>query len=84
LLILKSDLCGASGRPVILRLSVTENTLAHPSESLTELSDVKNLVTRLYTSLHIEEHQLQREAQLLDRLHTIQAELQPMETVSAA
>ena len=62
--------------------SVTDTALARPSEHLGELSDVKNLVSRLYTSMHIEQHQLEKESQLLGRLHTIQAELQPMETVS--
>jgi hypothetical protein len=45
------------------------------------LSDVKTLVSQLYESLHVKEHQIQKEVELSTQLETLQQELLPMEQV---
>ena len=52
------------------------------SEEMTDLSQVKNQVAKLYSCLNIEEHQMEQERQLLLRLDNIQSQLQPMEEVT--
>ncbi|XP_046884668.1 calcium uniporter protein, mitochondrial [Hypomesus transpacificus] len=53
--------------------------LAH--EDAERLNDVKFLVQQLYTTLHIEEHQLSKERQLVGRLEDLNSELRPLEKV---
>jgi hypothetical protein len=45
------------------------------------LSDVQNLVMQLYEALHVGEHQLKKERQLLAQLEQLQSELLPLEEV---
>ena len=45
------------------------------------LSDVQNLVMQLYEALHVGEHQLKKERQLLAQLEQLQTELLPLEEV---
>jgi hypothetical protein len=40
---------------------------------------VKTLVSQLYESLHVKEHQIQKEVELSTQLETLQQELLPME-----
>jgi len=53
----------------------------HFQEEMTQISDVRLMVTRLYESLNVQEHQLLVERQLLGQLEAIKTELAPMEEV---
>ncbi|CAG0913155.1 unnamed protein product [Notodromas monacha] len=48
-------------------------------EELTNLSQLRNLIASLYEGLQIDQHQLQKERQLLAKLETIQRDLAPLE-----
>nr|XP_020458577.1 calcium uniporter protein, mitochondrial isoform X2 [Monopterus albus] len=52
-----------------------------PHEEAERLNDVKFLVQQLYTTLHIEEHQLSKERALIGRLEDLNAQLRPLEKV---
>jgi len=45
------------------------------------LSGVRTLVSQLYESLHVEEHQLKKERELLAKLEDIKVKLEPLEKV---
>lgn len=49
------------------------------SEEAQTLSDLKTLVARLYESLTVNEHQLEQERKLLNRLHSVKEQLGPLE-----
>lgn len=46
------------------------------------LSDVQNLVMQLYEGLHVGEHQLKKERDLLAQMEQLQTQLLPLEQVS--
>ncbi|KAL7990421.1 hypothetical protein Chor_013851, partial [Crotalus horridus] len=48
-------------------------------EDATTLNDVKTLVQQLYTTLCIEEHQLNKEKELIGRLEDLKQQLAPLE-----
>ncbi|KAJ7408814.1 hypothetical protein BTVI_58430 [Pitangus sulphuratus] len=50
-------------------------------ENATTLNDVKTLVQQLYTALSIEEHQLNKEKELIGRLEELKEQLAPLEKV---
>nr|XP_056706481.1 calcium uniporter protein, mitochondrial [Euleptes europaea] len=50
-------------------------------EDATTLNDVKTLVQQLYTTLCIEEHQLNKEKELIGRLEDLRQQLAPLEKV---
>ncbi|NXB90145.1 MCU protein, partial [Vidua chalybeata] len=50
-------------------------------ENATTLNDVKTLVQQLYTALSIEEHQLNKEKELIGRLEQLKEQLAPLEKV---
>ncbi|CAG0882879.1 unnamed protein product [Darwinula stevensoni] len=52
-------------------------------EQMLSLSDVRNLVSQLYESLHVEQHQLQKERLLLGELEELQTQLRPLEDAHA-
>ena len=45
------------------------------------LSDVQNLVMQLYEALHVNEHQLKKERQLVTQLEQLHTQLLPLEEV---
>ena len=45
------------------------------------LCDVKNLVVQLYEALHVGEHQLKKERELMGQLESLKAQLVPIERV---
>ncbi|XP_051823358.1 calcium uniporter regulatory subunit MCUb, mitochondrial isoform X1 [Antechinus flavipes] len=49
------------------------------SEHMTGLDDIKSLVQRLFTALHVEEHQVKKERSLLEKIEELKEQLQPME-----
>ncbi|XP_039624849.1 calcium uniporter protein, mitochondrial [Polypterus senegalus] len=51
------------------------------NEDTETMNDVKRLVQQLYTTLHIEEHQLQKERELIGRLENLNSQLLPLEKV---
>ncbi|XP_067896551.1 calcium uniporter regulatory subunit MCUb, mitochondrial-like [Heterodontus francisci] len=53
------------------------------SEHSIEMDDVKNLVHRLYIALHAEDHQLNREGELLEKLENLKGELQNLEQIKS-
>ncbi|KAM4810079.1 calcium uniporter regulatory subunit MCUb, mitochondrial [Rhinophrynus dorsalis] len=48
-----------------------------------EMDAIRSLVHSLYTALHLEEHQLKKEQELLQRLDTLKEQLQPLEQMKA-
>ncbi|XP_071952003.1 calcium uniporter protein, mitochondrial-like [Antedon mediterranea] len=56
-------------------------TVAAVSEDSTNLSDVKSMVYQLYSSLHVEEYQLNQEKKLVQHLEDLKLELQPLEKI---
>ncbi|XP_038611098.1 calcium uniporter regulatory subunit MCUb, mitochondrial [Tachyglossus aculeatus] len=73
------------------KLVINDRTYAvHPpekkklsSEHATELEDVKSLVHRLFTALHLEDHQIRRERTLLEKIDILKEQLQPLEQLKA-
>lgn len=51
------------------------------SEHATEMEDIKSLVHRLFVALHLEEHQIRKERELLQKLDHLKEELLPLEQV---
>ncbi|XP_030305984.1 calcium uniporter regulatory subunit MCUb, mitochondrial isoform X2 [Calypte anna] len=53
------------------------------SEHATEMEDIKSLVHRLYVALHLEDHQIRKERELLEKLDHLKEELLPLEQMKA-
>ncbi|XP_036199293.1 calcium uniporter regulatory subunit MCUb, mitochondrial isoform X2 [Myotis myotis] len=53
------------------------------SEHATELENMKSLVHRLFTALHLEEFQKKREHHLLEEIDHLKGQLQPLEQMKA-
>ncbi|XP_064918400.1 calcium uniporter regulatory subunit MCUb, mitochondrial isoform X1 [Columba livia] len=53
------------------------------SEHATEMEDIKSLVHRLFVALHLEEHQIRKERELLQKLDHLKEELLPLEQMKA-
>ncbi|XP_070289760.1 calcium uniporter regulatory subunit MCUb, mitochondrial [Myotis yumanensis] len=53
------------------------------SEHATELENMKSLVHRLFTALHLEEFQKKREHRLLEEIDHLKGQLQPLEQMKA-
>nr|XP_032805896.1 calcium uniporter protein, mitochondrial [Petromyzon marinus] len=51
------------------------------ADDATALGEVKVLVQQMYTTLRIEEHQLQRERELLTKLDNLRVQIEPLEKV---
>lgn len=51
------------------------------SEHATEMENMKSLVHRLFTALHLEEFQKKKEHLLLERIDHLKGQLQPLEEV---
>lgn len=51
------------------------------SEHATEVEDIKSLVHRLFVALHLEDHQIRKERELLQKLDHLKEELLPLEQV---
>ncbi|XP_078387086.1 calcium uniporter protein, mitochondrial isoform X2 [Cetorhinus maximus] len=65
---------------------VSHHVLPPKRESLTHedagsMNDVKILVQKLFTTLHIEEHQLHKERELQRRVEELNAQIEPLEKV---
>lgn len=64
---------------VCVSFSASSDLLSH--EDATTLNDVKTLVQQLYTTLCIEEHQLNKEKELVGLLEELKQQLAPLEKV---
>lgn len=53
-----------------------------PHEDVHKFDDVKATLSQLYSTLNIEEYQLKKEQELIQRLEDLKVELQPLEKVS--
>ncbi|XP_057562231.1 calcium uniporter regulatory subunit MCUb, mitochondrial isoform X2 [Hippopotamus amphibius kiboko] len=53
------------------------------SEHTTEMESMKSLIHRLFTALHLEEFQKKREHHLLEEIHHLKGQLQPLEQMKA-
>ncbi|XP_009325364.1 PREDICTED: mitochondrial calcium uniporter regulatory subunit MCUb [Pygoscelis adeliae] len=53
------------------------------SEHATEMEDIKSLVHRLFVALHLEDHQIRKERELLQKLDHLKEELLPLEQMKA-
>lgn len=51
------------------------------SEHATEMEDIKSLVHRLFVALHLEDHQIKKERELLQKMDHLKEELLPLEQV---
>ncbi|KAK2918869.1 calcium uniporter regulatory subunit MCUb, mitochondrial-like isoform X2 [Channa argus] len=58
-------------------------TVCTSREHTTETEDLKHLVHLLHTALHLPEHHLLKERQLLEKLDHLKQELSPLETMKA-
>ena len=52
-----------------------------PSEEIDRLGEVKNMVSKLYSQLNVEEHQLRRESEIIAQLEEYRRQITPMEKV---
>ena len=59
-------------------------SVALSSERLKDASDVKTIVAQLYSTMNVEQHQLEQEKKLLSKLEELKLELAPYEKVSFA
>ncbi|XP_060102918.1 calcium uniporter regulatory subunit MCUb, mitochondrial [Heteronotia binoei] len=53
------------------------------TEHATNVDDVKSLVHRLFTALHLEDHQTRKERELLQKMELLKEELLPLEQIKA-
>ncbi|XP_025934840.1 calcium uniporter regulatory subunit MCUb, mitochondrial isoform X2 [Apteryx rowi] len=53
------------------------------SEHATEMEDIKSLVHRLFVAVHIEDHQIRKERELLQKLEYLKEQLLPLEQMKA-
>uniref|UniRef100_A0A8V0XHW3 Calcium uniporter regulatory subunit MCUb n=1 Tax=Gallus gallus TaxID=9031 RepID=A0A8V0XHW3_CHICK len=53
------------------------------SEHATEMEDIKSLVHRLFVALHLEDHQIKKERELLQKLDHLKEQLMPLEQMKA-
>lgn len=51
------------------------------SEHATEMEDIRSLVHRLFVALHLEDHQIKKERELLQKLDHLKEQLMPLEQV---
>lgn len=51
------------------------------SEDIQELSNAKNLIAHLFSTMNVEQHQIEQEKELLQKLEHLKTELAPMEEV---
>lgn len=51
------------------------------TEHVAEMDDIKSLVNKLFTALHLESHQTRRERELLQKIELLKEELLPLEQV---
>ncbi|KAM4673473.1 calcium uniporter regulatory subunit MCUb, mitochondrial isoform 1-T1 [Amazona ochrocephala] len=87
--------CGATSMEVLLRndFTLVINNIAYcvsppvkdklSSEHATEMEDIKSLVHQLYVALHLEDHQVRKERELLRKLDHLKEELLPLEQMKA-
>ena len=53
----------------------------HNCKFILRLDDVKKLISQLYESMNVKEHQIQKEVELTTQLETLQQEIMPLEEV---
>ncbi|XP_068797983.1 calcium uniporter regulatory subunit MCUb, mitochondrial isoform X1 [Struthio camelus] len=53
------------------------------SEHATEMEDIKSLVHRLFVAVHLEDHQIRKERELLQKLEYLKEQLLPLEQMKA-
>lgn len=51
------------------------------SEHATDMEDIKSLIHRLFVALHLEDHQIRKERELLQKLDHLKEQLMPLEQV---
>ena len=56
-------------------------TALSSSEHVTDLSEVKNKIAELYSTLNIEYYQVEREQELLAKLENLKTKIEPLEKV---
>ncbi|KAL9851269.1 calcium uniporter regulatory subunit MCUb, mitochondrial isoform 2-T2 [Geothlypis trichas] len=54
------------------------------SEHATEMEDIKSLVHKLFVALHLEDHQIRKERELLQKVDHLKGELLPLEQMKAS
>lgn len=52
-------------------------------EHTTEMDDIKSMVHKLFTALHLEDHQRRRETELIQRMELLKEQLLPLEQMKA-
>ena len=66
---------------ILIHLVVPSVAVCTSSEHAMELEDMKHVVHLLHTALHLPEHHLLQERQLLERMDKLKQELSPLEKV---
>lgn len=66
---------------MISSLCFLSSSVFATSEHATDIEDMKHVVHLLHTALHLPEHHLLRERQLLEKLDNLKQELTPLEKV---
>lgn len=66
---------------MISSLCFPSSSVFATSEHATDIEDMKHVVHLLHTALHLPEHHLLRERQLLEKLDNLKQELTPLEKV---
>lgn len=69
--------------PILIHLVMPFVAASASREHALELEDVKHVVHMLHTALHLPEHHLLNERQLLEKLDHLKQELSPLEKVEA-
>lgn len=67
--------------PEMLHMTNTFPSDKPSSEHATEMEDVKSLIHRLFVALHLEDHQIRKERELLQKLDHLKEQLMPLEQV---
>ncbi len=52
-----------------------------PHERALDINDVKNTISQLYSQLNVEQHQIEKEQELLAKLEELKVQIQPMDKV---
>ena len=53
----------------------------HEQSAENDLVQIKDLVAKLYLNLNVQEHEKQKENEILNKLDTLRAEIEPLEKV---
>lgn len=65
----------------IIEVNKSESTTSVEIDSKQQLEQIKELVSKLYLHLNIEQFEIEREQEILKKLEQLKSEIEPMERV---